>query len=54
MSDIKKYKFFIICIAFVLTIVYNNRNLERSIIMSKTANLYVRIEPDLKEQAEKI
>ena len=46
---------FIFCIAFVLTIVYNNRrDFERSMIMSKTANLYVRIEPDLKEQAEKI
>lgn len=45
----------LICIAFVLTIVYNRyRIFERSITMSKTANLYVRIEPDLKEQAEKI
>lgn len=46
------------CIAFVRTIAYNNcvnNNLERGKYhMAKSANLYARIEPDLKEQAESI
>ena len=52
-------KFVFQSIAFVRTIVYNigvaeQTNLERSIDMAKSANLYARIEPDLKEQAEMI
>ncbi len=35
------------CIAFVLTIIYIKN-------MNKTANLYARIEPDVKEQAENV
>lgn len=47
------------CIAFVITIVYNIDNnidtdfsLKGVLNMAKTANLYARIEPDIKEQAE--
>ena len=52
-------QFILKSIAFVRTIVYNigvaeQTNLERSIDMAKSANLYARIEPDLKEQAEMI
>ena len=52
-------KFVFQSIAFVRTIVYNigvaeQTILERSIDMAKSANLYARIEPDLKEQAEMI
>lgn len=60
----KKFiKIFALCIAIVRTIVYNisvrdkhTTNLgERSEMhMAKSANLYARIEPDLKEQAESI
>ena len=45
------------CIAFVRTFAYNKgTNLSRKGVhtMAKSANLYARIEPDLKEQAEGI
>ena len=44
------------CIAFVLTNAYNNIYdfFERMIFLAKTANLYARIEPEVKEQAESI
>lgn len=45
------------CIAIVLTMVYNinGDKISRSdTAMPKTANLYARIEPELKEQAESI
>lgn len=47
------------CIAFVCTIVYNKSSdhyivLEGSFDMAKSANLYARIEPEIKEQAETI
>lgn len=47
------------CIAFVLTFLHNesilgNPNVERSFAMAKSANIYARIEPALKEQAEAI
>lgn len=48
------------CIAFVLTTAYNisirkNVFLKGAIIMAaKSANLYARIEPEVKEQAESI
>ena len=51
-------KFLRFCIAFVRTIGYNIRKnilwKEFNIMASKTANLYARIEPDVKEQAENI
>ena len=44
-----------ICIAFVCTFVYNIEKItERSTTMAKTANLYARIEPEVKEEAENI
>ena len=50
--------FFGFCIAFVRTIGYNIRKnilwKEFNVMASKTANLYARIEPDVKEQAENI
>ena len=47
------------CIAFVHTIEYNRdeaeyTNPEKSLDMAKSANLYARIEPEVKEQAEAI
>lgn len=50
---------FEICIAFVRTIVYSKRAIEYTILkgeldMAKSANLYARIEPEVKEQAEAI
>lgn len=44
------------CIAYVRTNEYNSIvDSERSnMIMAKTSNLYARIEPDIKDQAEKI
>lgn len=54
------FDFLEICIAFVRTIAYNigvakPTNLEKEFFnMAKSANLYARIEPELKEQAEMI
>ena len=52
---VKFYK----CIAFVLTSGYNTINKisyakEKCVMATKSANLYARIEPDVKEQAESI